>query len=58
VEHGGGANARAEVPGIGGDHEQCIGGRAEQQVVNHCLVLSTLSLHGRSTGWGAHCSTW
>ena len=39
MEHGGSADARAEMLGIGGDREQCIGGRAEQQVVNDCLVL-------------------
>src|SRR5207253_4364590 len=35
VEHGGGA----EVPGIGGDGEQRLGRRAEQQVVDDRLVL-------------------
>ena len=39
VEHGGGADAGAEVPGIGGDGEQRLGRRAEQQVVDHRLVL-------------------
>jgi hypothetical protein len=39
VEHGGGADARAEMLGIGGDREQCLGGRAEQEVVDHGLVL-------------------
>jgi hypothetical protein len=39
VEHRGGADAGAEVPGIGGDREQCLGGGAEQQVVDHRLVL-------------------
>ena len=39
VEHGGGAEASAEVLGIGGDCEQCLCGRAEQQVVDHRLVL-------------------
>src|SRR5215472_12314371 len=33
------AHARAEVLGIGGDCEQRLCGGAEQQVVNHCLVL-------------------
>ena len=32
VEHGGGADASAEVLGIGGDRQQCLGGGAEQQV--------------------------
>ena len=39
VEHGGGADAGAEMPGIGGDGEQRLGRRAEQQVVDHRLVL-------------------
>ena len=49
VKHGSGADARAEVPGVvglqptglsrGGDREQCLGRRAEQQVVDHRLVL-------------------
>jgi hypothetical protein len=49
VEHGGGADARAEVLGIvglqptgltrGGDCEQRLGGCAEQQVVDDRLVL-------------------
>jgi hypothetical protein len=39
VQHGGGADARVEVPGIGGDREQCLGGGAEQQVVDDRLVL-------------------
>ena len=39
VEHGEEADARAEVLGIGGDLEQRFGGRAEQQVVDHRLVL-------------------
>src|SRR5260370_15076847 len=39
VEHGGGADASAEMPGIGGDRQQCLGGRAEQQVVDDRLVL-------------------
>jgi hypothetical protein len=39
VEHGGGADASAEVLGIGGDREQRLGRRAEQQVVDDRLVL-------------------
>ena len=39
VEHGGGANAGAQVPGIGSDREQRLGRCAEQQVVDHRLVL-------------------
>jgi hypothetical protein len=39
VEHCGGADARAEVLGVGGDREQRLGGRAEQQVVDDRLVL-------------------
>jgi hypothetical protein len=29
MQHGGGADARAEVLGIGGDRQQCLGGYAE-----------------------------
>jgi hypothetical protein len=39
VKHGGGSNARAKVSGIGSDGEQRFGRRAEQQVVDHRLVL-------------------
>ena len=39
MEHRGGADAGPEVLGIGGDGEQCLGRRAEQQVVDHRLVL-------------------
>jgi hypothetical protein len=39
VEHGGGADAGTEVLGISGDGEQRLGRRAEQQVVDHRLVL-------------------
>ena len=39
VEHGGDADAGAEVLGIGGDGEQRLGRGAEQQVVDHRLVL-------------------
>ena len=39
MEHGGGADARAEVFGVGGDREQRFGRRAEQQVVDDHLVL-------------------
>ena len=39
VKHGSGADARAEVPGVSGDGEQCLGRRAEQQVVDDRLVL-------------------
>jgi len=39
VEHGGGADASAEGLGIGGDRQQCLGGRAEQEVVDHRFVL-------------------
>ena len=34
VEHGGDADACAEVPGIGGDRDHRLGRRPEQQVVN------------------------
>jgi hypothetical protein len=40
VEHGGGADASAEVLGIGGDREQRFSRRAKQEVVNHRLVLA------------------
>src|SRR5580693_9609486 len=39
VEHNGDADAGAEMLWIGGDGEQCLGRRAEQQVVDHRLVL-------------------
>ena len=39
VEHGGDADAGAEVPGIGGDREHRLGRGAEQKVVDHRLVL-------------------
>jgi len=39
VEHRGGADAGTEVLGIGGDGKQCLRRRAEQQVVDHRLVL-------------------
>jgi len=39
VEHGGGADAGTQVLRIGGDGEHRFGRRAEQQVVDHCLVL-------------------
>src|SRR5271169_2211495 len=39
VEHGGDADAGAEMLWIGGDREQCLGRRAEQQIVDHRLVL-------------------
>src|SRR6516165_6081622 len=39
VEHRSSADASAEVLGIGRDREQRLGSRAEQQVVDYCLVL-------------------
>jgi hypothetical protein len=39
VEHGGDADAGAEMLWIGGEGEQCLGRRAEQQIVDHRLVL-------------------
>ena len=39
VEHGGDADAGAEMPGIGGDGEQRLGRGLEQQVVDHRLVV-------------------
>ena len=39
VEHGGDADARSEMARIGGDGQHGLRGRAEQQVVDHGLVL-------------------
>ena len=39
MEHGGDADARAEMLWIGGDGEPCLGRHAEQQIVDHRLVL-------------------
>ena len=39
MEHGSGADTRAEMPGVGGDCKQRLGGDPEQQVVDHGLVL-------------------
>ena len=39
MEHGGDADARAEVLGVGGDGQHRLRGRAEQQVVDHRLVV-------------------
>src|ERR1700724_2770387 len=39
VEHGGDADAGAEMRWIGGDGEQCLGRCAEQQIVDDRLVL-------------------
>ena len=39
VEHGGDADARAEMPGIGGDGQHRLRRRLEQQVVDERLVL-------------------
>jgi hypothetical protein len=39
VQHGGDADPRAEVLGIGGDGQHRIRGGAEQQVIDHRLVL-------------------
>jgi hypothetical protein len=39
VEHGGGADASAQMAGISGDSKQRLGRHAEQQVVDHRLVL-------------------
>ena len=39
MEHGSGANARPEVLWIGGDGDQRLSRGAEQQVVDHRLVL-------------------
>src|SRR5438874_13235768 len=39
MEYGGETDAGAEVSGIGSYGEQCLGRRAEQQIVDHRLVL-------------------
>jgi len=39
VEHGGDADTDAEMLWIGGNGDQCLGRRAEQQIVDHRLVL-------------------
>ena len=39
VQHGGDADAGAEMLGIGRDREHGLGRRLEQQVVDHGLVL-------------------
>src|SRR3954471_14419739 len=39
MEYRGGANAGTQMPGIGGDGEQRLGGCAEQQIVADPLVL-------------------
>jgi hypothetical protein len=40
VEHGGDADAGAEMLWIGGDGEQCLRRCAEQQIVDDRLVLA------------------
>ena len=39
MEHGGGTNASAEMLGVRCNGQQRLGCGAEQQVVDHCLVL-------------------
>ena len=39
VEPGGGTNASAEVLGVYRNRQQCLGCGAEQQVVDHGLIL-------------------
>src|SRR6516165_7477839 len=39
VEHSGGADASAEMLGVRCNRQQRLGGGAEQQVADHCLVL-------------------
>jgi hypothetical protein len=39
VQHGGEADARAQMPGIGGDGGQRLGGGPEQEVIDGGLVL-------------------
>ncbi len=40
VEHGGDADARAEMPGVSRDRHHRLGRRSEQQIVDDCLVLA------------------
>jgi len=54
MEHGGSADASAEMPGIGGDREQRLGCRAEQQVVDDRLVL----VGDRAISAGSVKTTW
>ena len=39
VQHGGDANTRAQVTGIGGDRQHRLGRRVEQQVIDDSLVV-------------------
>ena len=39
TEHGGDADARSQMVRIGGDGQHGLRGRAEQQVVDHRLIL-------------------
>ena len=39
MQHSGDADPRAEVLGIGGDGQHSVRSRAEQQIIDHCLVL-------------------
>ena len=39
VEHGGKADAGAQMLGVGGDGDQALGGDFEQQVIDDGLVL-------------------
>ena len=39
VQHGGDANAGAEMLGVGRDRHHRLGGRPEQEIVDHRLVL-------------------
>ena len=48
VEHGGQPDLCPKVLRIGGDGQQSVGGGAEQQVVDHGLVLEG---HGRDNRW-------
>jgi hypothetical protein len=39
VQHGGEADASAEMRGVGGDGDECLGGGLEQDAVDRRLVM-------------------
>ena len=45
VQHGGDADARAEMLGVGGDGDQGLGGGPEQEVVDGFISCSLRILH-------------
>ena len=54
MEHGGGAHPGTEVLGVRGNGQQRLGGGAEQQVVDRCLVVGRVG--GVVTGPTPHRS--